>query len=73
MLSRFRRSLRVSGRRVRRARRTWVRQSVDAALPDNVAGRVPDWAQTPRGRVMLSALALVVLLGWLLLLALITL
>jgi hypothetical protein len=73
MFRRFRRSLRVSGRRVRRARRAWVRQSVDAALPDTVAGRVPDWAQSSRGRVLLSALAVLALLGWLLLLLLITL
>ena len=73
MLRRFRRSLRVSGRRVRMARRAWVRNSLDAALPRSVEGRVPDWAQSPRGRFLLSALAVVVLLGWLLLLLLITL
>lgn len=73
MLSRFRRSLRVSGRRVRRARRAWIRNSLDAALPPSMEGRVPDWAQTPRGRVVLSALAVVALLGWLLLMLLITL
>lgn len=71
MLRRFRRSLRVSGRRVRRARRVWIRRSVDAALPDAIADRVPGWASTPRGRVMLSALAVVALLGWLLLMLLI--
>lgn len=64
MLRRFRRSLRVSGRRVRRARRAWVRNSLDAAMPDAIADRVPGWASTPRGRVMLSVLAVVVLLGW---------
>jgi hypothetical protein len=73
MLSRFRRSLRVSGRRVRRARRAWVLHSLDAALPPSLEGRVPEWAQTSRGRVMLSALAVVTLFGWLLLLLLITL
>lgn len=73
MLSRFRRSLRVSGRRVRGARRAWVRSSLDAALPPSIGGRVPGWAQTPRGRVMLSALAVLALLGWLLLMLLITL
>lgn len=73
MLRRFRRTLRVSGRRVRRARRAWVRNSLDAALPPSLEGRVPNWARTGRGRVVLSALAVVVLLGWLLLLALITL
>ncbi|MGD6980645.1 hypothetical protein [Citricoccus sp. CH26A] len=46
---------------------------MDAALPPSLEGRVPDWARGPRGRVLLSALAVVVLLGWLLLLALITL
>ncbi|MFC0247706.1 hypothetical protein ACFFIO_04245 [Citricoccus parietis] len=46
---------------------------MDAALPDAIADRVPGWASTPRGRVMLSALAVVALLGWLLLLLLITL
>ena len=71
MLRRFRRSLRVSQRRAHRARQAWVRNSLDAALPPTVNRRVPDWAQTPRGRVLLSALAVVVLLGWLLLLALI--
>jgi hypothetical protein len=73
MLRRFRRSLRVSGRRVRRARRAWVRNSLDAALPPSLEGRVPEWAQTTRGRMMLSELAVVILLGWLLLLLLITL
>jgi hypothetical protein len=73
MLSRFRRSLRVSSRRVRRARRAWVRNSLDAALPPSMEGRVPEWAQSSRGRVLLSALAVVALLGWLLLLLLIAL
>ncbi|GAA1123081.1 hypothetical protein GCM10009670_12280 [Citricoccus alkalitolerans] len=73
MLRRFRRSLRVSGRRIRRARRVWVRQSVDANLPDAVTSRVPGWASNARGRVVLSVLAVVVLLGWLLLMLLITL
>ena len=73
MLCRFRRSLRVSGRRVRRARQRWIRNSLDAALPPSLEGHVPSWARTGRGRVMLSALAVVVLLGWLLILLLITL
>lgn len=46
---------------------------MDAALPASVKGRVPDWAQTPRGRLLLSALTLTTLLGWLLVLLLITL
>lgn len=73
MLSRFRRSLRISARRARRAREAWVRNSLDAALPASVEGRVPDCAQTPRGRLLLSALTLTTLLGWLLVLLLITL
>jgi hypothetical protein len=73
MLRRLLRSLRVSRRRARMARQAWVRQSVDAALPDAIADRVPGWASTPRGRVLLSALTVVVLLGWLLMLLLITL
>lgn len=73
MLRRFRRSLQVSGRRVRSARQRWIQNSLDAALPPTVDRRIPAWAQTPRGRVALAALALVVLLGWLLLLALLTL
>ncbi|WMY79415.1 hypothetical protein [Citricoccus sp. I39-566] len=45
---------------------------MDAALPDAIAERVPGWASTPRGgRLMLSALAAVMLLGWPLLLHLI--
>ena len=64
MLRRFRRSLRVSGRRVRMARQAWVRQSVDATLPDAMAGRVPAWATTRRGHVILAALAVVALIGW---------
>jgi hypothetical protein len=68
MLRRLRRSLRVSSRRARRAREAWVQNSLDAALPDAIADRVPGWASTTRGRVLLSALAVVVLLGWLLLL-----
>jgi hypothetical protein len=73
MLSRIRRSIRVSRRRVRRARRAWVRNSLDAALPPSLERRVPGWAQTTQGRLMLSVLAVVALLGWLLLLLLIAL
>jgi hypothetical protein len=64
MLRRLRRSLRVSQRRARMARRAWVRQSMDASLPDAVADRVPTWATTRRGQVILGAVAVVVLLGW---------
>jgi hypothetical protein len=64
MLHRFRRSLRVSRRRARMARRAWVRHSMDATLPNAVAHRVLGWASTPRGRAVLSMAAVVVLLGW---------
>lgn len=64
MLSRLRRSLRVSARRARKARQAWVRNSLDAALPMAVANWVPAWAGTMRGRAVLGALAVAVLLGW---------
>jgi hypothetical protein len=64
MLRRFRRSLRVSQRRARLARRVWVHRSIDATLPAAVTDRVPSWAQTARGRIVLALIALVALLGW---------
>jgi hypothetical protein len=64
MLSRIRRTLRVSRRRARTARRAWVHRSIDATLPEAVAGRVPGWAHTAHGRIVLALIALVALLGW---------
>lgn len=64
MLSRIRRSLRISRRHARTARRAWVHRSIDATLPEAVADRVPGWAHTSRGRIVLALIALVALLGW---------
>ena len=64
MLSRIRRPLRVSRRRALTARRAWVHRSIDATLPEAVADRVPGWAHTSRGRIVLALIALVALLGW---------
>lgn len=67
MLHHLRRSLRSSRRRARKARQAWIRQSVDAILPDAIADRVPAWVSTRRGRAVLAVLAVTVLLGWALL------
>jgi hypothetical protein len=64
MLSRICRTLRVSRRRALTARRAWVHRSIDATLPEAVADRVPGWARTSRGRIVLALIALVALLGW---------
>lgn len=64
MLSRIRRSLRISRRHARTARRAWVHRSIDTTLPEAVADRVPGWAHTSRGRIVLALIALVALLGW---------
>ena len=64
MLSRIRRTLRISPRRALTARRAWVHRSIDATLPEAVADRVPGWACTSRGRIVLALIALVALLGW---------
>lgn len=64
MLSRIRRSLRVSRRHARTARRAWIHRSIDATLPEAVADRIPGWAHTAHGRIVLALIALVTLLGW---------
>ncbi|MEO9246795.1 hypothetical protein ABDK96_03785 [Citricoccus nitrophenolicus] len=50
-----------------RARAAWIAGTVDADLPEQVQGRVPGWASTGRGRVLLAGVAVVPLLVWALL------
>ncbi|QCU77995.1 hypothetical protein E7744_07215 [Citricoccus sp. SGAir0253] len=63
---RDRRSRRREVRRDRqaRARAVWVATTMDAGLPDHLQARVPGWAATARGRVLLGAAAVVALLAW---------
>ncbi|WP_298044990.1 hypothetical protein [uncultured Citricoccus sp.] len=55
-----------------RARAVWVATSVDAGLPEQVQDRVPGWASTGRGRVLLAGAAVIVLLVWALVFIIIT-
>lgn len=52
-------------------RQWWVDTTVDAPLPDHLVDRVPVWATTQRGRILVAALAFVALLCWLLIMLLI--
>ncbi len=63
---RERRLRRRAARRARmtRARATWVATSVDAELPEQIQARVPGWASTGRGRVLLAGAAVIALLAW---------
>jgi hypothetical protein len=63
---RERRLRRRAARRARmtRARATWVATSVDAELPEQLQDRVPGWASTGRGRVLLAGAAVIALLVW---------
>ncbi len=58
--------------RMTRARAVWVATSVDAGLPEQVQDRVPGWASTGRGRVLLAGAAVIVLLVWALVFIIIT-
>lgn len=64
-----RRRRRADRRAERKARQTrwrtaWVATTVDADLPVSVEDRVPDWARSGRGRVLLAAAAVAALLVW---------
>jgi hypothetical protein len=58
--------------RMTRARAAWVATSVDAELPEQVQERMPTWARTGRGRVLLSGAAVLALLAWALVFIIIT-
>lgn len=62
---------RVRARRMDAARRRWVQNTLDAQLPEALADRVPGWMHSPRGRVLTACLAVVALLCWALIFALI--
>lgn len=53
---------------VRAKGREWVVDAVDAPLPRSLQGRVPSAWETPRGRVAVGVGAVLVLLGWALIL-----
>ena len=53
---------------VRAKGREWVADAVDAPLPRSLQGRVPAAWETPRGRVAVGVGAVLVLLGWALIL-----
>jgi hypothetical protein len=50
--------------RVTRARGAWVATTVDAGLPEQLQDRLPGWASTARGRVLLAGVSVVALLAW---------
>lgn len=50
--------------RVGQARETWIAATVEADLPSSTRHRVPDWASTSRGRVLLAVGAVIALLVW---------
>lgn len=49
---------------VGQARDTWIAATVEADLPDSARHRVPGWASTGRGRVLLAVAAVIALLVW---------
>ncbi|MDO4240677.1 hypothetical protein [Micrococcus sp.] len=53
---------------VRAKGREWVADAVDAPLPRSIQGRVPSAWETPCGRVAVGVGAVLVLLGWALIL-----
>lgn len=42
----------------------WVTHTIEAPLPDRIGDRLPGWARTVKGRVLLGVAAVVVILGW---------
>ncbi|WBL18766.1 hypothetical protein [Citricoccus sp. NR2] len=43
---------------------SWAAHTIDAPLPERVENRLPSWARTVSGRVLVGAAAVAVILGW---------
>lgn len=42
----------------------WVTHTIEAPLPDRIGHRLPGWACTVKGRVLLGVTAVALILGW---------